>query len=819
MYIYNYRPESGDNSSGSEVTFATLLAAIEENKQSNPGNVYDIRKIMTAYDLAESAHRGQQRKSGELYITHPLAVALILIELHSDNETVLAALLHDVVEDTDIPLDYIRHTFGKKVAELVDGVTKIKQVKLKKVTDKAAEEYEDYREMFTSPAVEAKNESFRKMLLGMSKDVRVLVIKLADRLHNMRTLDSLAPEKQRRIALETVNFYAPLAHRIGMANFKEELENRAFYYLDRYAYDDIESNLTAHHTERTAFVEKLVNKIKELLCDMTPQPEVYGRVKGVYSLYQKMYTSGKSLEEIYDLFAVRVIVESSASADCYGVLGVIHEMFKPMPGRFKDYIANPKNNGYRSLHTVLLGKDGQPFEVQIRTREMHRTARFGIAAHWRYKLGSDVELNHENRFAIIQNLLNQQQYTDDMDMLFSGIRNDLSPNEISVYTPQSDIVSLPLGSTVVDFAYKIHTEIGSKMKDAKVNGKVVDIGQVLENGNLVEIRTDENAAPDFSWLTHAKTAIARNKISHQLRTERQSECLQRGIRFVYGVIKKENYNFRNNHEKDKFINAFTHKYGHKNLNDFMTAIGCGALSEETAKKRIRTALESYIIETECEREQCGNADVLIEGLSGDALCSEHGTLDTSETDEHNELDELNELIESGVAPVPVFVPPARATATRTEAITVDGITDCPIKFANCCNPLPGDRIIGFITQGHGVSVHREKCGNITERLSVADCDKAKMYERLVSVKWNDKSAGRRYTSAVEIIATDRVGLLMDTVKTISDCNVLIIGNNTRTDRNGGALLNFTVEVTGAAQLNKLIERLEEIESVVRITRH
>jgi GTP pyrophosphokinase len=563
------------------LSFEALMEKIKKAEKN-----YDLDKIQAAFDVANNAHMGQTRKSGEPYISHPIAVSHILLELCMDTDTIVAALLHDVVEDTDIPLEALRRQFGNDVAALVDGVTKIRKIKLK-----APKEQEGVSKIEMSDEEQRRAEGIRKILIAMSKDIRVMIIKLADRIHNMRTLSSFKPEKQRRIALETMTFYAPLAHRLGIAHIKDEMENTSLLYLDPYAYKEIEDNLKIHEKEGDSFIERISAKIAENLSYMTPTPVIEGRVKGIYSLHKKMYSTGKELKEVYDLYAFRVIVDTSA--DCYAVMGVIHDIFTPLSGRFKDYIASPKVNGYQSLHTIVLGREGQPFEVQIRTHEMHNTARFGVAAHWRYKLGAGGEAQNPHiqfertNFDFIRQLLDQQQHSDDVEHLSEAIKNDLSSDEVYVFTPKGDVQNLPSGSTVVDFAYAIHTEVGNKMTEAKIHSKRVSFDYVLHTGDVVEIYTTDSPSygPNRSWLDFASTVEAKSKIRHWLKHERRDENISSGRAYVESVIKREG--IHTNHDA---LTAMAKRHNFNTIEDFYAAIAYGGVDTSTASLWIEDEL-------------------------------------------------------------------------------------------------------------------------------------------------------------------------------------------------------------------------------------
>jgi GTP pyrophosphokinase len=723
------------------------------NKVQATDKNYDIEKISRAFNLANQAHDGQVRKSGEPYISHPIAVAEILLDLCMDTDTIVSALLHDVVEDTDITLEELSKQFGETVANLVDGVTKIGMIHLNTT---GSEDGENNMQFTTEE--ERKAESIRKILVAMFKDVRVIIIKLADRLHNMRTLSTFRPDKQRRIALESMTFYAPLAHRLGIAHMKEEMEDRSLFYLDEFAYKEIEESLERHKSWRDDFIGKITARITERLSDMSPPPVIEGRIKGIYSLYKKMFSTAKNLDEIYDVYAVRVITNSTV--DCYNVLGVIHDMYTPIPGSFKDYIATPKVNGYQSLHTTVLGREKQPFEVQVRTHDMHGTARYGVAAHWRYKLGLDsVKNQHETKFDFIRQLLDQQQQADDVDNLANAIKTDLSPDEVYAITPRGHPVSLPRGSTVVDFAYSIHTEVGNKMVGAKIHRKMVSFDYILKTGDVVEILTTNNKSqgPTRSWLDYARTSEAKAKIRHWLKHERRDENIASGSAYVESVLRRDGIKA----ERD-LLTAIAQKHRFKTLEDFYAAIGYGGVTLANAASWIRDSVA---------KPEPSQPSVSIE-----------------------------EQIEKNLR------------RKQSAGIIVEGIEDCAVKFASCCNPLPGDEIIGFVTRGFGVSVHKEECSNIiARRLNEEN------RERLINVTWSE-SARDFYTATIEVIAVDRKGLLMDVITLVANSHILIVSSNARQLKNGNAVINFSVEISNLEQLRGLMTKLDKITGVISVER-
>jgi GTP pyrophosphokinase len=697
---------------------------------------YDLEKITAAYELANEAHKGVKRSSGEPYITHPIAVACILLEFCMDTDTICAALMHDVVEDTDVALDTIRKRFGDDVANLVDGVTKIGQVPLNTTKE------------------EQQAENIRKILIAMSKDIRVIIIKLADRLHNMRTIMYRPPEKQRKKALETMNIYAPIAHRLGMSAVKEEMEDISIKILDPYGSKMIEEMLDKHKEQRDTFIDIIKSRIRERISDIDPPPTIEGRVKSVYSIYKKVYVKGKSFDEIYDIYAVRVIVQTVI--ECYNVLGIIHDIFKPIPYRFKDYIATPKPNRYQSLHTTVIGREGIPFEVQIRTYEMHNTAQYGIAAHWKYKAGLTGSVAGEKRFDWIRHILEQQQDSDDIDQLADAIKVDLAPDDVYVFTPKGDVVTLPTGSTIIDFAYAIHTQVGNTMTGAKVGGKMVRFDYRLKTGDIVEIQTSSNAKPNRNWLEIAKTTEARAKIRAWFKRECREENISEGRNSIELEFRRNNMI-----PSDDFILELAELQHFDNADDFYAAIGYGGV---ILSKIMQRAKDLY---------NARNADKV------------------QETGE-------NILANS-------------FTKRRKGGVVVEGIDNCLIKFAKCCNPLPGDDIIGFITRGYGVSVHKRDCVNV---VNSPDTDK----ERWINVMWAGGTESESYNATIDIIAEDRTALIADITAAIAAGRLPIRQITAHQLKNGNGNIIVTVEVASVEQLNAMIGRISKIQGVISAER-
>ncbi len=706
---------------------------------------YDLSKIVSAYELANKYHDGQKRESGEPYITHPLAVAYILLELGMDTDTICAALLHDVVEDTDCTLEILQKKFGSDVAMLVNGVTKLKKV-----------------ETFTKD--EQKAENIRKILLAMSEDIRVIIIKLADRLHNMRTLNFCRDEKRRNIAHETMNIYAPIAHRLGIRSIKDELEDLSFKYLDPYAYNEIEKQMNLRKGSRDQLVEDLKEKIKERLeKDIHPLPVIEGRVKSNYGIYKKVYRDGKEIDQIYDRYALRIIVNTVT--ECYNVLGIIHDMFRPIPNRFKDYISTPKANMYQSLHTTVIGREGVPFEVQIRTWDMHKTAEYGIAAHWKYKEGvAGGDTKDDRRLAWIRQIIESQQESDDVEEIVRAIKNDLAPEDVFAFTPKGDMITLPVGATVIDFAYAIHTEVGHKMCGAKVDKKMVSYDYQIKTGEIIEILTSNvpGHGPSRSWLNICKTNEAKSKIRLWFKRERREENIFEGR----SALERE---FRRNmirvpeDELEEFLKMDMKRHNCDTLDDFFAAIGYGGV--QLSKLIARLKLEYN---------------------------KKYGEKPVAESPEKE----------------------IKSQTSNYSGIVVDGVEDCVVRFAQCCNPLPGDDIIGFITKGHGVSVHRKDCVNY-----LSQKDDPEMKDRWVSVKYEGTGKKHGYFKCtLDIIAVDRIGLLADVSSALAMINIYIYESTARELKNGNAILSITVSIAGMEQLNNVINKLKKIKNVISVER-
>ncbi|MBO5448583.1 MAG: bifunctional (p)ppGpp synthetase/guanosine-3',5'-bis(diphosphate) 3'-pyrophosphohydrolase [Ruminococcus sp.] len=723
-------------------TIDTIIQKILDSEKQ-----YDLSKIVSAYELAEKYHHDQRRESGEPYISHPLAVAHILLDLGMDTDTICSALLHDVVEDTACTLEELQKRFGADVAMLVNGVTKLGKV-----------------EIFTKE--EQKAENIRKILLAMSEDIRVIIIKLADRLHNMRTLNFCREEKRRTIAHETMNIYAPIAHRLGIRSIKEEFEDLAFFYLDPYAYQDIEEQMAMRKESREALVESIKARISDRLSkEFDPLPTIEGRVKSNYGIYKKVYRDGKEIDQIYDRYAVRIIVNTVT--ECYNVLGIIHDMYKPIPNRFKDYISTPKANMYQSLHTTVIGRVGIPFEVQIRTWDMHKTAEYGIAAHWKYKEGIKSNSRDDNRLAWIRQIIESQQESNDVEEIVRAIKNDLAPDDVFAFTPKGDMITLPAGSTVIDFAYAIHTQVGHKMCGAKADKKMVSYDYQIKTGEIIEILTTnvEGHGPSRSWLNIAKTNEAKSKIRSWFKKERREENIFEGR----NALERE---FRRNmirvpeEELDDFLRLDMKRHNCETLEDFFAAIGYGGVQLSKLMQRLKAEYSKKYGEKAPEQEPVGD------------------------------------------------IKPKNAKSSS--GVIVDGINDCVIKFAQCCNPLPGDDIVGFITRGHGISVHKTDC--INYRSQRENPDNAARWVKVSWEKNSSKTQNTYFKATLDIVAVDRIGLLADVSTTLASINVFIYESSSRELKNGNALLSVTVSVAGMEQLNSVISKLQKIKNVISVER-
>ena len=714
----------------------------------NPTASFD--KIRAAYEFAAAAHQGQLRKDGSPFVTHPLAVAQIVAEeLHLDSESIEAALLHDTIEDTSATHEDIAKQFSPTVADLVEGVSKLTRVH------------------YTSKAQE-QMENLRKMLLAMSKDIRVILIKIADRLHNMRTMEYQTPEKQKQKSFETLEIYAPIAHRLGMQKMKWELEDLSLKYLDPISYREIVDALDEKATEYDGFMSSIHDQITQRLEEAHIDGYVYGRMKHPYSIYRKMYTQNKSLDDVYDLFAFRVIVDTVS--DCYYVLGIIHDLYKPVLGRFKDYIGTPKPNMYQSLHTTVMGQNGVPFEVQIRTKEMHEVAEYGIAAHWKYKQGISGSANEQN-YEWVRRLLENQENTDAEEFIHT-LKVDMFADEVFVFTPRGDVTNLPTGATPIDFAYSVHSAVGNSMVGAKVNGRIVPLDYQLKNGDVVEILTSKSAhGPSRDWLQIAKSNEARGKIRQWFKKEKREENIVNGRAAFESELKHYGISVAAV-TGDELRPTLLKKTGFGNLDDMYAAIGYGGFSAQKAVNRIRDELKAFNKQQQAERD----ATVPIPGEPGKTR-------------------------------------PAVPMREKSEdGIVVQGLSNCLVKFSKCCTPVPGDDIVGFITRGYGVSVHRADCPNAApERRRPEEAG------RWVKVSWG-KDVKQSYQTSLDIYAKDRIDLVLDVSAVLSSTQTRVAGLNAKTTADGFALIHLEIFVADSEQLSAVMRRLHQISGVMKVDR-
>lgn len=730
---------------------------LKEQLISTMKDIYDeedVEKVREAYDVAYKAHDGQKRKSGEPYIIHPICVAIILAELELDKETVMAGLLHDVVEDTETTYEDIVSQFGEEVALLVDGVTKLGQLS------------------YSKDKIEVQAENLRKMFLAMAKDIRVILIKLADRLHNMRTMQFMRPEKQKEKSRETMDIYAPIAHRLGISKIKVELDDLSLRYLKPDVYEELERSLNSRKEEREAFIKEIVEEVGGHIERAGIKAEIDGRVKHFFSIYKKMVNQKKTIDQIYDLFAVRIKVDTVK--DCYAALGVIHEMYKPIPGRFKDYIAMPKQNMYQSLHTTLIGPEGHPFEIQIRTFEMHRVAEYGIAAHWKYKENKNTPgLNkEEEKLSWLREVLEWQRDMDDNKEFLSLLKTnlDLFAEQVYCFTPNGDVKNLANGSTPIDFAYSIHSAVGNKMVGARVNGKQVPFEYKLQNGDRVEIITSQNSkGPSRDWLNIVKSAQARSKINQWFKHQFKEENIIRGKELLEKYCKSKSINLPKL-MKPEYIKKVQLKYGFKDWDSVCAAVGHGGLKEgqvinkmldEDHKMQKRTITDEQVFEK---------------------------TLDSSSVEKEKE-------------------------GKSKGGIVVKGTHDVAVRFSKCCNPVPGDEIVGFITRGRGISIHRTDCVNL---LSMSETDRA----RLIEAEWqvSEGDSTQTYTTEINIYANNRKGLLADVSRIFLELDIDIITINVSNNKKGRATLSMSFDITGVSQLNRIIAKIRNIEGVIDIER-
>ena len=714
----------------------------------------DLSMVEKAYNIASEAHKDQKRKSGEAYIIHPLCVGIILADLELDKETIVAGLLHDAVEDTWMTYEEVEKEFGSDVANLVDGVTKLGQLS------------------YSKDKVEVQAENLRKMFLAMAKDIRVILIKLADRLHNMRTLQYMTPAKQQEKAKETMEIYAPIAMRLGISKLKVELDDLSLKYLKPDVYYDLVEKIAMRKSTREEFVGSIVKTVKQHMDDAKIKAQVDGRVKHFFSIYKKMVNQDKTLDQIYDLFAVRILVDSVK--DCYAALGVIHEMYKPIPGRFKDYIAMPKPNMYQSLHTTLIGPNGQPFEIQIRTFEMHKTAEYGIAAHWKYKESSDgkvpVGKGEEEKLNWLRQILEWQRDMSDNREFMSLLKNDLDLFADSVYcfTPQGDVKTLPHGSTPIDFAYCVHSAVGNKMVGARVNGKLVPIEYQIGNGDRIEIITSQNSqGPSRDWLKIVKSTQAKNKINQWFKKELKEDNILKGKEMLAQYAKAKGFKI-GTYTKQQYLEVVMRKYGFRDWDSVLAAIGHGGLKEGQVFNKLA---EAY------DKENKKN------------LTDEQVLEATAESQDKLHI------------------------AKNKGGILVKGIHDVAVRFSKCCSPIPGDEIVGFVTRGRGITIHRTDCVNV---INMSELDRS----RLIEAEWQrpDSKAAEKYMAEINVYANNRTGLLVDLSKLFTERKIDIQSINSRTNKQEKVTISLSFDVRSKEELNSLIEKIRQIESVIDVER-
>lgn len=713
----------------------------------------NLDRIIKAYNFGEAAHSGQFRKSGETYFIHPIHVSLILAELELDEDTIIAGLLHDVVEDTRYTYEDLAKEFGEQVAMLVDGVTKLGQIHYETKEERQAE-------------------NLRKMFLAMAKDIRVILIKLADRLHNMRTLKYMADAKKKEKAEETLEIYAPIAHRLGISKLKWELEDLSFLYLDPEGYYDLVSKVNKKRDERETNINQVISELKQSVADVQIDCDITGRPKNFYSIYKKMVYQNKNFEEIYDLTAIRVIVDSIK--DCYGVLGIVHNLWIPLPGRFKDYIAMPKNNMYQSLHTTVMSGTGEPFEIQIRTLDMHRIAEYGIAAHWKYKEGIESSQDEmEHRLSWLRQMMEWQRELSDPKEFMDSLKIDLFTNQVFVFTPEGEVMELPIGSTPVDYAYKIHSAVGNKCVGAKVNGRIVPLNYELSNGQIIEIMTSNNSGgPSRDWLKFVKSTQAKNKIKQWFKKERREENIEKGREILEREIKRNGFQPKDLLVSD-WLAPILDRLSMNTLDDIYAAIGYGGLMTSQIVPKLK---EKY------------NKEHKPAPVSLDQFMDPHEQ--TGEREKSREK-KRKEKVANGVI--------------------VKGVDDMMIRFAKCCNPVPGDDIIGFITRGRGVTIHRSDCTNF-EKTDESNA-------RFIEVQWDAKVPDKStYTSEIQIIAPDRKGLLGEITVLISDLNLVVTGVNAKLSKTNIAVIHLTLEISDSEQLNRLINKIRSMPEILEVKR-
>ena len=736
-----------------EVLYKKLEETIERYHPSA-----DMSMIRKAYELADNAHKDQRRKSGEPYIIHPLCVAIILAELELDKETIVAGILHDVVEDTVYTREQIAEMFNEEVALLVDGVTKLGELS------------------YSADKVELQAENLRKMFLAMAKDIRVILIKLADRLHNMRTMQYMPPHKQQEKSRETIDIYSPIANRLGISKIKTELDDLALRYLKPEVFQNLMKELDERKTKRDSFIARIVKDVKAHIDHSGVQAEIDGRVKHYFSIYKKMVNQNKTLDQIYDLFAVRIKVETVK--DCYAALGIIHEMYTPIPGRFKDYIAMPKQNMYQSLHTTVIGPEGQPFEIQIRTYEMHKVAEYGIAAHWKYKEGGGGPSNikEEEKLSWLRQILEWQSDSTDNKEFMSMLKGDLDlfNEEVYCFTPTGEVKSLPAGSVPIDFAYSIHSAVGNKMVGARVNGKQVPIDYQLKNGDRVEIITSQNSrGPSRDWLSIIKSTQARSKINAWYKSQFKEENIVKGKELIDKYCKQKGIIF-SNINKPEYMKRVMLKYGFKDWESILASVGHGGLKEGQVVNKL---LEEY------EKEK--HAKVTDEEI----------------------LDTIGDQVLQDTKDAP-------KKKRSKGGIVVKGIHDVAVRFSKCCSPVPGDEIVGYVTRGRGVSIHRTDCINV---LSMPEEDR----KRLIDAEWQqpeNEKEGRLYTTEILIYANNRMGMFVDISKIFNEIKINIASMNAKTNKQGKATISLSFETSGTEQLNRIIAKLRKVDGVIDIER-
>ncbi|MBZ0311987.1 RelA/SpoT family protein [Clostridium butyricum] len=734
-----------------------MVDKLLENINKNCHNV-DIELVKKAYNFAKEAHKDQKRESGEPYIIHPIAVAEILAELGMDTNTIVAGLLHDVIEDTDCSFEDASRMFNPEVANLVDGVTKL--TKLGEMEYKTKEEQQA--------------DNVRKMLLAMAKDIRVIIIKLADRLHNMRTLKFMPANKQKNKAKETLDIYAPLAHRLGMSKIKWELEDLCFRYLHEKEYYELVKDIAEKRVERESYIQDIVNDLYKKLEGAGIDSDIDGRPKHFYSIYKKMVNKNKSIEEIFDLTAIRVLVNSVK--DCYGVLGIVHTIYRPIPGRFKDYIAMPKPNMYQSLHTTVIGPQGKTFEIQIRTFEMHKTAEYGIAAHWKYKEGDtaggtevDKQKEFEKKLAWLRDMLEWQKETSDAEEFMEGFKIDLFSDEVFVFTPKGVVINLCSKATPIDFAYRIHTDVGNKCVGAKVNGKIVPLDYTLKTGEIVEILTSPNAkGPNMDWLNIAKSNQSKSKIKLWFKKAKKEENIVKGKELFEKELKKQGVNYADIAKGDAY-EKFAKRYNIHSTDDLYALIGIGSLGAS-----------SYIVR----------------------LKEDNGLDKYAKERENKEI--LSKVIEEQIAKT------AKQPEPNSYGITVKGESNLMVRFAKCCSPVPGDDILGYITKGRGVSVHRRDCSNLQNLIETDG-------EKVVEVNWG-KSLNTSYFAEIQVQAEDRENLLADTMSVISDLKLQLSAVNANLGKEGFAFINIKIKITSVDNLNDLMKRIKRLKGVLDVYR-